>query len=261
MVEIPPFMSRIIAVADEIEATLRSRLPVPAVLDRFPRDFVTLASFGLEIPIVRQPNLTIQSARQYLCALRGEAIAHRPNTPDRPLFGLLHVGPPTNLILLSSELPPAVASYVVAHELGHFFADILAVRRTWLAAMPEKRDAILRAFNWESSDGWLELHALIKGVPDRPRAILGRGTAELPETSTRERQADLIARELLAPLQRIAEEFDRSSKDELLKGLHERFGLPRRVAHAYYHDLRSAFAPREDLIGRVFAPLMGDDGR
>jgi hypothetical protein len=249
-----------VLVTEALEQMLARQPGVPDLLDHFPRDVVALASYGLEIPITYRPNLTVQTARRYVQALGGDRRPDDIVIKDRRLFGWLHVGPPSNIIIVDAGLSPAVANYVVAHELGHFFADVLLVRERWLSTLPAWEEAIREAFDWRRSDGWLELRAVIAGLPPRPDEIMGRGDAERPETAEREDLANLIAREILAPWRIVAPLCMQRSGDGLPFLLRRTFGLPAQVAHDYCDDLRMALAPRRDVVDRLFGPLLGTDG-
>ncbi len=206
---------------------------------------------------LRQPRLSTHRAHEFFCTLRG---SDQPNTdvasPDRFLDGLLHIGPPSNLILIREEISSLSANYVIAHEISHFFADVFMVQQRWMQSLPERVDEIKRIFLWQRKDDWLELQALIKGLPPRPRQIMSRGRTELPETAARERQADLIARELLAPWHIVVSLFPHNETGDFLTFLRQQFGLHRWVARDYLDNLRVALSPRPDTIDRLFGPLV-----
>jgi hypothetical protein len=247
-------MAHALEIAGLIEATLDERPFLKPLLAVFPRDIVKLASYGFEIPIVRQPNLSVRSARHYLCLLGGSTSLPRMPTQERRLFGLLHIGPPSNVILLDTSLSTRMSNYVVAHELGHFVSDLLLIRQRWLQHLPGQHAEIVSAFEWRHNDGMLELQALIRGLPPRPRPILARGREELLQTAAIERHADLVARELLAPWRLVlplAQQRDQSMLSVLLR---RDFGLPKYIADSYAEDLLNACAPRDDLIDRLFSP-------
>lgn len=221
-------------------------------LTGFPRNIETLILYGLEIPIEYRAELTTSTASHYLCKLRGIPDIPRTGQEDRPLYGLLHVGPPLNIIFIKESLSPRLRNYVLAHELGHFLADIYFVRNLWLKSLPEQAENVLRAFSWQTFDARLELQALLRGLPPRPQPILERGTHEHPQTVEREITADLIGREMLAPWKLVAPLYQRMEKDRLISALRKEYGLPLRVAIDYYDDLRKHFAPHPDVITRLF---------
>src|SRR5574340_954614 len=102
---VPVFMAHAVWIARAIEDILSQDPEGAQLLQHFPRDVVALASYSLDIPIIRLPQLSTYSAHQFFCALRDvdqpdTAIA----TPNRLLDGLLHIGPPSNLILIREEI-------------------------------------------------------------------------------------------------------------------------------------------------------------
>lgn len=254
---IPTFIAHAVWIARAIEDVMSQEPESAQLLHRFPRDIAALVSYSLEIPIIRQPQLSTKSAHEFFCALRGCDLSNASATaPDRSLYGLLHIGPPSNLILINEKISSLLANYVIAHEISHFFADVFLVQQRWLQSLPQRTNEIRRIFTWQHKDDWLELQAIIKGLPPRPRQILGRGIAELPETVARERQADLIACELLAPWHIVAPLFAQQGTTGFLTLLHRQFGLPRWVARDYLDNLCAALLPRQDAIDRLFGPLV-----
>lgn len=249
-------MRRAFAVAEMFCDMVASNLGTRFDPHQFPRDMATLISDGLELPIIVRPALTLRSAAHYLCLLHGEPIESSGEADDRALYGLLHVGPPANLILLRGGLSLHVANYVLAHEVGHFLADLFAVKQLWLQVLSQQAEAVERAFCWQEPDAGLELHAFLKGLPPRPVAITGRGNATRRETAEREIQADLIARELIAPWNQVAPFIPTNPPGEVIAILHEQFGLPLPIATPYENDLRTCLQPPPDTLDRLFAPLL-----
>ncbi len=225
------------------------------LLEQFPRDIELLIIYCLEIPIIRLPNLSLRSSSSYLCKLMKSTVLCDEDVDNRPLYGLLHVGPPSNIIFLRDDLSPRVVNYVLAHEIGHFMSDVFGVRQLWEAAMPDKKIAIQQAFTWQDFDGYLELAAVIKGLPDRPNAITGRGKASTQVTTEREIQADLIARELLAPWEIVSKDFN-ANKQEMIPLLHQKFGLPSKIAIQYFDDLTRCLVDRPDFVDRLFGKIL-----
>jgi hypothetical protein len=226
-----------------------------------PRDVERLITYGLEIPIKRMLPLTIREAFRYLCILRGESQPPVISIADRRLYGLLHIGPPCNIIFIRDKLSPQAHNYVLAHELGHFLADIFRVQQLWLRSLPEQKDAIERAFAWRECDARLELYAFIKGLPPRPKEIMNRGQAISPETVEREIQADLFARELIAPWDVVLPHLQSCDKAQFVTLLHEKFRLPRRIAEGYFEDLRHYLAPQPNAIEGLFSALLASSDK
>jgi hypothetical protein len=256
----PESVGRALTVAAALQEVTAAR-GMAAAWDQFPRDMLTVVLCGLELPVVQLPELTLHAAQNYLCVLRGSNIMDQPSIHDRQLFGLLHVGPPSNTVFVRDGLSEETRNYILAHELGHFLADVFVVQKLWMRAMPQCRQAIERAFSWQETDGWLELQALLRGLPCRPPAIVMRGQVRDRRTSPREMLADLVARELLAPWHVLLPHAEASSRSELVTILREQFRLPRSVAEAYQRDLVRAVRPPPDAVGCLFAPLLSPSGQ
>jgi len=253
---IPSFLAHAAWIARQIEEIMSQKPEGAQHLQRFPRDIAALASYSLDIPIIRQPHLSVQHAHEFLCLLQGDLPTSSVDMQDRPLYGLLHIGPPSNLILISEELSTPFANYVMAHEISHFFADVFFVQQRWSHSLPEKTHEVRLLFSWQQRDGWLELQALIRGLPPRPTQIMARGSRELPETAARERQADLIAREILAPWSLVAPLFVEYGSKEIAGILGEHFGLPKWLALGYQNTLEKTLSPHDDVVDRLFRPLL-----
>ena len=221
-----------------------------------PRNVERIITYGLEIPIRRMLPLTIREAFRYLCILRGEAESPAISIANRNLYGLLHIGSPCNIIFIRDKLSPQIHNYVLAHELGHFLADVFRVQQLWLKSLPEQKEAIERAFAWHECDARLELYAFIKGLPPRPKEIINRGQAIGAETVEREVQADLFARELIAPWDVVSPLLQSRDESEFVTLLYEEFGLPRRIADSYFEDLRRYLAPQPNAIEELFSTLL-----
>jgi hypothetical protein len=248
------YMQRVLSISDALLSILNEEIKLSAL--RFPRDIERIIVCGLEIPVVRKPNLTLHSSSQYLCALRGGTYAPNERLTDRPLYGLLHVGPPCSIIFIREDLPPHIRNYVLAHELGHFLADVFFVQQLWMKTLPEQKESIQRAFTWNSYDADLDLRGILKGLPRRPRPIVGRGQYLAPETTDREIHADLFAREIIAPWDEVAPIFRPNQRGEFISLLRQNFGLPLKIGAYYYDDLQRVHAPQPDLIDRLFSSFL-----
>lgn len=243
---------RAIEVAGSVEEAVRGSPAAAHLLDTYPRDMAAIVSLGLGVAVRRLPGLTITTARTYVGRLRKWSVSGSQGLGDRRIYGLLHVGPPCNLILVSLELSAAAANYVIAHELGHYFADLMRIRRRWLEALPEGRDEVIQAFDWLRPTGELELTAVIKGLPPIPAHILGRGRMQRPETLERELLADLIARQLLAPWSLVAPLVAAHPPEAVVRRLREQYGLPTTAAADYDADIRRRVRPEPDVLERLF---------
>ncbi|MFL6276002.1 MAG: ImmA/IrrE family metallo-endopeptidase [Blastocatellia bacterium] len=250
-----PPMQRVFSMIAALDDLLAKR--PESGIHELPRDVERVITYGLEIPIKRMLPLTLRQAFRYLCILRGASFQSPVvSVADRQLYGLLHIGPPCNLIFVRDHLSPQTHNYVLAHELGHFLADIFWVQQLWLRSLPEQKEAIERAFAWRECEAWLELYAFIKGLPPRPKEIMNRGQTISPDTVEREIQADLFARELIAPWDRVSPLMQSHDKAQFVTLLHEKFRLPRRIAEGYFEDLRHYLAPQPNAIEGLFSALL-----
>ncbi len=250
----PSIVQRAIAVADVFYKIVEEKFGEQSQhYLHFPRDIAKLVSYSLDLPIIARPNLTLHSAGAYLCIRRAE------QEKERQLQGLLHVGPPATMILVEEHLSERERNYIIAHELGHYIHDIFMVQQLWLSSLQKQEKAILQAFSWQDFDPWLELQALLKGLPDRPRAIMKRGAGMHHTTRPREMFANAIALELLAPWQEATLLFQKYPRCEVARRLRADYGVPALAAEDYSSDLRHALWPQQDLFGRLFAPLLDNN--
>lgn len=249
-------MNRTFSIARALDQIAIDKQKIQQPHPDFPRDIENSILHVLEIPVVRLPVLTPHTASHYLCSLSGNDNFDMVSTDARPILGLVHVGPPINVILLREDLKWHIANYVLAHELAHIVGEIFIARDLWLKALPDQIHVIQRAFEWKDMDPWLDLQAAVKGLPSRPRAISGRGTFSEPDTSEREIQADLVAREILLPWQAAVQIFAQGTRKEMILLFQQEFALPFRIATGYYEDLRYYLAPSPDTIARLFRPLL-----
>jgi hypothetical protein len=251
---LPFVVRRAVAVADVFYKIVKEKFGEQSQLYlRFPRNIETLVSYTLELPVISRPNLTLHSAGTYLCIRRAE------REKDRPLQGLLHVGPPATMILVEERLSQPARNYIIAHELGHYVHDIFMVQQLWLSSLREQRKAIIQAFSWEDYDPWLELQAMLKGLPDRPSAITKRGEGMSQAARSRENFANAFALELLAPWKEAAKLFQQLPRTEVTRRLRAHYGVPARIAEDYYIDLRRTLLPQQDLFDQLFAPLLNNN--
>lgn len=222
------------------------------LVNSFPRDIEALLLFTLELPVEYRIDLTLHSAEQYLCALRGIPYSP-PNEPDRKLMGLLCVGHPANVILIQADLPNHIQNYVLAHELAHFLVDIFRLRNLWLSTLPDRHTEILKAFSWTDYDHWLDFEVYLKGLPQRPRSIIARGNKQLRETEEKELEADLVARELLLPWDEAVNIYELAiDREQFTAQAYENYRLPLRVANDYYLDIRRFLTRPANLFETLF---------
>ena len=83
---------------------------------------------------------------------------------------MLHIGPPCNIIFVRDKLSPQTHNYVLAHELGHFLADVFRVQQLWLKSLPEQKNAIERAFAWRECEARLKVIEVLDAEVKRLQA-------------------------------------------------------------------------------------------
>jgi hypothetical protein len=234
---------------------------VEKLFEEYPRNISQLITLSLDIPVLELKNLTLQTAQEFICILWQAQLPAANTIQDRALLGLLHVGPPSNLILVQAGLPFHIANYVIGHELGHFLADVYRVEKRWLAAMPQFEEEIKRAFTWEYLDAWLDLSGFVKNLPHRPDTITARGSLTKDETTQREVLADLIARELIAPWSVVLNLYKPEyTVKELTLLMHERLGLPQKIGYTYAQELHRYNTPQLDFFDRIFGSFLKEEG-
>src|SRR5690349_12395054 len=97
-------MQRAFTAVRILQELMAEKVDIQQRLNLFPRSMEIVVLYGLEIPIIKIHNLTLRVATEYLCILYDEN-SYRRNIVDRPLYGLLHVGTPSNLIFIEKNLP------------------------------------------------------------------------------------------------------------------------------------------------------------
>jgi hypothetical protein len=247
-------MKRVAVMMETVRALLGG--PYENLLTTFPRDIERIVTFAVQVPIIKQRALTVSSVTKFLCAIRGNQNSS-VETTDRSLNGLLYVGSPCPIIFINESLPLHLQTYIMAHELGHLLADVFLIQQLWLASLPEREDVIRKYFCWHKidKDPWLELRAFLKGLPPRPRTILGRDNSLVPETLEREVLADLFAREIMAPWRKVEALYRTTSKRAFSESVRASFYLPLRVAANYYDDLDMSLSHKPDLFDRLHLKL------
>jgi hypothetical protein len=171
--------------------------------------------------------------------------------PHWPLRGCLAAYRGAGFIFIDAADPPDERRFTLAHELAHFLRDY------WLPRGQAER--ILGPTVREVFDGVRpptpteRVHALLRNVPLGCHVhLMARDEGSRPlEVEAAERDADLVAFELLAPA---AEVLARCPADEvkLAEALTNDFGLPPGAACEYAGLLRPAPPIRADPLLRQF---------
>ena len=147
---------------------------------------------------------------------------------------------------------------MLAHELATS-SPTYSCRRLWLKSLPEQRDAIHRALRMAGIRPLFGDKRTTKGLPDRPQAIMGRGLQLPVRRLTGRYMADLIARELLAPWEKVAAQYvpGDGNRPHMIRLLREQYGLPLRIAAYYCSDLQRCLTPKPDLDGPAVCATAG----
>jgi hypothetical protein len=250
------FLKRAILIAELFTDALVGMNISSLHLDQFPRDIRRLVRDGLEIPVRTVPELTLHKAYQRMARYGNHETILKQNSPDRHLYGFLNVGSPLTIVFVEQTLSIQTQNFVIAHELGHYLADVYVLQQRWLEALPGKAGNVRKMFSWNSEINDLSLHALIKGLPERPSQIIERGDKMHVETGDREVMADLIGRELIAPWDMVYPLYLENDKHEFMKFMSNSFGLPQNIAARYFSDCENERSPSTDFLDRLFAPIL-----
>jgi hypothetical protein len=196
-----------------------------------------------DVAVILLPQLSIALLNTCLCE-RGRAPLGRH--ANRALRGCLLARKGRGFIFLDGSLSPEERRFALAHELAHFFAHYLELRRR---ATKRFGPQILAVIDGERPATTAEnLAGILRGVPIGPfedfltRDDVGRPSDTILDIET---EADLIALELLAPC---SEVLRLAAPDPGLPSiLRSRFGLPAWAA-AEWGVFTRDLQPRSDPV-------------
>jgi hypothetical protein len=188
----------------------------------FPRDLTRPILEAFDLAIVLLPTLSIPKVNYWLSE-RGRATIGGKG--DRPLRACLLGRKGKGLMFVDGGLPQDERQFAIGHEVAHFVAHYLEPRRRAIAHFGA---GIASVVDGERVATTAErMSALLHGVPIGPfedflsRDGIGRPSATVLD---RETEADMIAAELLAPLQEVLNRVDDDEDFPAL--LASGFGLP-----------------------------------
>lgn len=173
---------------------------------------------------------------------------------DRPLRGGLYAAGGVGFFFVAADDDPDEKRFTLAHELAHYLRDYFQPRERVAAAVGP---AALDVLDGRRPVATLEaIRAAVRGVPLGPFThLMGRTEAGCdPATAAAEREADVLACELLAPA---AEVVGRAAGgDGAVPVLTGEFGLPPGAACRYAAALFPAPAtdPLAERIGNLLRP-------
>jgi hypothetical protein len=196
-----------------------------------------------DVAVILIPKLSIDAVNRWLAAHGRQPLR---NHEDRILRACLLARRGFGLIFVDGSMDRDERRYAVAHELAHFFAHYLELRRRAVARFGEP---ILSVLDGERPPTIAErLSGIIQYAPLGPfddflvRDSAGEPSAKVIEI---ENEADLIAMELLAPSGEVAR-MTRSgaTRVDLLR---KDFGLPVWAAEEWTRFIDD-LAPRSDPV-------------
>lgn len=167
--------------------------------DAFPRNIKEAAIWALPLAVIEVAGLEAEKVAGYPF-LRDVARELLDLYDHRPLYGCVVGSRGVGFVFVDKTLPPDEFSLTVAHEVAHFIADYLVPRERALARLG---DRILPVLDGERPPAPEErVEALLAGIP------LGRFTdVTLADRLVEfEHDADLLALELLAPMDDVLRE-------------------------------------------------------
>jgi hypothetical protein len=207
-----------------------------------PRDVIQPMMETFDAAVILIPNLSVDAVNRWLAG-RGRQllINHRDRRLRACLLGRRGFG----LIFVDGSMEPDERRYAVAHELAHFFAHYLELRRLAVTHFGER---ILSVLDGDRPPTIPErLSEIIQHAPLGPfDDFLVRDDASRPSTAVVdiENEADLIAMELLAPSAEVAQLGRDGARVEVLQ---KNFGLPAWAA-AEWSRFIDDLAPRTDPV-------------
>lgn len=217
----------------------------------FPRRLSGAIRRALPLSVVYLGGLSI---RRVAAWLQEAGVAWPLRVADRPLRACLVARGGSGVAFVDADDPEDERRFSLAHELAHFLRHYRQPRRL---ACRRLGAHMAEVFDGERPPTTAErCHALLAGVPLGHHVhLMGRGPGGgAAAVAAAEREADLLAYELLAPagdiLARLREAGGASDRAALVRALPQLFGLPAGPAEAYAALLLPA--PREDpLLARL----------
>jgi Zn-dependent peptidase ImmA (M78 family) len=206
----------------------------------FPRTLESAVSWALPLVLVKLPRLDVESINDYA---RTNALSLECQTASRSLRGCLIAKAGSGIVFLDGTDPPDELRFTLAHEVAHFLLDHLKPRQDAVRTFGSTIHEVLDGERDPTPNE--RLNAIFQGVSiERFVHLLERNQESLiarQQILHAEDRADLLAIELLAPLQAIQESLamkhlawtDRNAATVLERLLMDEFGLPLQVSENY----------------------------
>jgi hypothetical protein len=210
----------------------------------FPRNLELHILLRLPLAIVEVGDLRTADLNAFLST---EAAEELRGLPDRRLHGCVLAYGGVGVVFVDAQDNEAERRVNLAHEVGHFLLDYLAVRERLGARDPDLLDVMDGLRDPTPQE---ELSALLADVPlgvqthllERDRA----GGHSSRHTGTVEDRAELVAWELLAPRDDVLSNTTNHGSASLTELLADRYGLPAGVASSYGGFLARLTGPNSD---------------
>ena len=187
----------------------------------FPRRLTTTILGVLQVAVIPLPRLTVATAADWLARRGADCLG---GIPDRQLCGCLVAQRGHAFIFVDGSLPEAERRLTIAHETAHFLHHYEAPRMFALGLLGETIKPVLDGDRVATPQE--RLRGALRGVPLGVYEHMLDRSDGLPDPTTAriEAEADLIAFELLAPMDVLLRTTEAGARCRT--ALEERFGLP-----------------------------------
>jgi Zn-dependent peptidase ImmA (M78 family) len=208
----------------------------------YPRDLKDAAACALPVAIVPQSDLQVSRVLRWL---KQNGVAPLPAIRDRALRACLIARRGQGLIFLDADDPEDEQRFSVAHEIAHFLRDYQTPREAATHQLGPTILEVLDGGRLASLDE--QVHALLARVPLGLHLHLferdGAGQFAYRATEEAEEAADVLACELLAPVQDVLSDLTTPTQEQLTRLITGKYGLPESQAQRYAQRLTPSEPP------------------